>query len=131
MILLCRLGEGMVHKGKWTLPGGGQNFGETLEQTVAREVLEETGFTVHVGSLVSHGSVIWQAPEKDIHSFQFLFSATVRSGEITHEIGGSTDHAAWVELESISCDNAVDIVLRAKEIATLPSLNPGVDHYSG
>jgi len=36
----------------WTLPGGGVNDGETLEQTVIREVKEESGLDVTVGQLL-------------------------------------------------------------------------------
>ncbi len=35
------------------LPGGGQNQFETLEEAVAREVLEETGYLVKVGRFVA------------------------------------------------------------------------------
>ena len=114
-ILLCRLGDGLEHTGRWTLPGGGQDFGETLEETVVREVWEETGLTVSVESLVSYSSKIWQRAESDIHSFQFLFSATVIGGELRNEMDGSTDLAEWVNFDAISSDNSVDIVHRALE----------------
>ena len=39
--------------GKWELPGGGVEFGEAPEDTVVREVKEETGMSVAVISLIS------------------------------------------------------------------------------
>ena len=38
--------------GRWTLPGGALELGETLEVGVAREILEETGLEVRVGPLI-------------------------------------------------------------------------------
>lgn len=38
--------------GKWCLPGGFLNFGETPEQALGREVLEETGLAVRVGPIL-------------------------------------------------------------------------------
>jgi len=37
---------------RWSLPGGGLELGETLQQAVAREALEETGLVVDVGPVV-------------------------------------------------------------------------------
>ena len=42
----------------WELPGGYWEPGESLEQTAAREVLEETGVEVEVGELVC--TLVWE-----------------------------------------------------------------------
>ncbi len=42
----------------WELPGGYWEPGESLEQTTAREVLEETGVPVEVGELVC--TMVWE-----------------------------------------------------------------------
>ena len=44
-VLLIQRGQEPL-KGVWTLPGGAVELGETLEQAVRREVLEETGLEV-------------------------------------------------------------------------------------
>ena len=120
-ILLCRLSGEMKHHGRWTLPGGGLEFGETLEAGLQREVREETGLEIAPKTLLAHHSGLWQLPDKEIHSFQFLFSVQVIGGTLTHEQNGSTDLVKWVEFDSITSENSVDIVHQALVLAKQPS----------
>lgn len=46
-VVLVRRGQPPLD-GRWTLPGGLMELGETIEQAVVREVKEETGWTVRV-----------------------------------------------------------------------------------
>ena len=50
-LLVVQRGRG-AGIGKWSVPGGHLEPGETLAAAVAREVAEETGLTVTVGPLV-------------------------------------------------------------------------------
>lgn len=45
VVLLIRRGQEPL-KGEWSLPGGAVELGETLEEALRREVLEETGLAV-------------------------------------------------------------------------------------
>ena len=38
--------------GQWSLPGGGVELGETLEDSIVREMLEETGLNIEVGPVI-------------------------------------------------------------------------------
>jgi 8-oxo-dGTP diphosphatase len=50
-VLLIQRGQEPL-KGEWSLPGGALELGETLEQGVRREVLEETGLEVETVGIV-------------------------------------------------------------------------------
>jgi len=50
-VLLIRRGQEPL-KGEWSLPGGAVELGETLEEAVCREVLEETGLVVEPAEIV-------------------------------------------------------------------------------
>lgn len=50
-VLLIRRGQEPL-KGQWSLPGGAVELGETLEEAICREVLEETGLSVQALDVV-------------------------------------------------------------------------------
>jgi ADP-ribose pyrophosphatase YjhB (NUDIX family) len=65
--LLIRRGREPL-MGQWSLPGGNLELGETLEEGVARELLEETGLTVRVGELIEVFDRIYMEDAGDVSS---------------------------------------------------------------
>lgn len=59
-VLLVRRGH-PPYEGRWALPGGFCDWGETTEQCCAREAKEETGLTVKVGDLLG----VFSKPGRD------------------------------------------------------------------
>lgn len=101
---------------EWVLPGGGMEHGEDPYDTVRREVFEETGYQVAVTGLLGvHTSrrVIRHGPlgtPTDHQGLSLLYAVEVTGGDLTPEIGGSTDFAAWQDLSALAGLNVVRVV---------------------
>ena len=65
------------NQNRWTILAGYAEAGESIEETVAREVKEEVG--INVKNIVYHGSQSWPHPAQ----LMFGFTAEYDSGEIT------------------------------------------------
>lgn len=68
---------------KWDVAGGTNEFGESLEQTLHREVKEETGLTIKVLSMVPHSiSRTWKHRDYLQHIIVFGFLCRAIKGTI-------------------------------------------------
>ncbi len=67
--------------GNWILPGGGVNFCEKLENTLMREILEETNLEVKINGFFKFYELI---SSPDEHRVIFYFNAEYVNGELKH-----------------------------------------------
>lgn len=123
-VLLTRFSERGFHTGRWGLPGGGVEHGETPAAATRREVREETGLEVTVGPLLLSDDVVVRgtAPngrDEELHSVGLVHLAEpCDAGLVEVEVreqDGTTDRVAWIRLEAVDRGElpVVDTVLRA------------------
>ena len=105
-ILLTRIAPGYPGAGRWHLPGGGTDHGETPEEALARELVEETSQRGRVAGLleISHrhdpAAVGPEGEPIDWHVVRVLFRVQIDTPTepvVTEEAGGSTAAAGWFE----------------------------------
>ena len=69
--------------GRWAMPGGWGDIGDAPAAMVAREVWEESGFTVSVDKLVGVYDGNRIQPFEFYHAYKLVFLCSIVSGEAT------------------------------------------------
>jgi len=100
-VVLVRRGS-EPYEGRWALPGGFVEVGETVRQAAVREAAEETGLAVEVSRLVG----VYSDPERDPrgHNVSVAFLARVLSGQMQ----AASDAAEVEDLDPNSVELAFD-----------------------
>ncbi|MCC7424739.1 MAG: NUDIX domain-containing protein [Planctomycetaceae bacterium] len=116
-ILLCRLAKRLPghREARWTLPGGGIDFGEPPEAAMIREVQEETGLLVEATLLAGIDSIVADAGGVPCHNIRIMYRARIVSGSLRNEIHGSTDLCQWWHKDQ--CPELVDVAQAGLRLA--------------
>jgi len=81
-VLLLKRSKKSLNAGKWDLPGGHLDKGESIEEALKREVSEETGLDVEMGEIL--GFTEFEKPAKQFKQEKrgLRFLAYLKSGEV-------------------------------------------------
>jgi 8-oxo-dGTP diphosphatase len=115
-LLLTRFAlEGHPDTGRWTMPGGGMEWGESPEATASRELLEETGLEGTIGAVLgvfSHWFTAQESARGEAgHVLGVVYDGVDVEGELRTEWADSTtDAAAWFTLDEIRALPTVPLV---------------------
>jgi 8-oxo-dGTP diphosphatase len=100
-VLLVKRGQPPL-RGRWSLPGGVVELGETLQEALVREVREETGLEVEVGPVVEVLERIEREADNRVeyHYVIIYYRCLVCGGRLA--CGSDADDARWVAASDVA-----------------------------
>ena len=119
-VLLIKRG-GQPSSGKWSLPGGMVELGETTVQAVEREIAEECGLKIRVAGLAGVLDRVVKDAEGRIRYHWVLVDYLAYPESETICAGSDAAEARWVPVNEIDgldvTDGLLDMIRRAVALA--------------
>ena len=119
-VLLVKRG-GQPSAGKWSLPGGLVDLGETTVEAIAREVAEECGLQIRIAGLAG---IVDRVVRDDAGRVRYHY---VLVDYLAHPVAGTlvpgsdAADAQWVDVDAVErldiTDGLVDMIRRAQALA--------------
>lgn len=99
--------------GRYAVPGGGVELGESLIEGLKREVIEETGIEIKVGGLIhfSEEFFYYEPTDEAFQSYRFFYHCKpntltlVRDNEVDDE---EVEMPRWVPIEGLNAGHFQD-----------------------
>jgi len=119
-VLLVRRG-GQPSSGKWSLPGGLVELGETTAEAVRREIHEECGIEITVVGVAGVVDRVTRDADGRVRYHYVLVDYLAWPGSEAIVAGTDAAECRWVEIEGIGeldvTEGLVDMIRRAEALA--------------
>jgi 8-oxo-dGTP diphosphatase len=99
-VLLVRRGK-PPRAGRWSLPGGAQQLGETMAEAARREVMEEVGLEVALGDIVATVDLIEHDPHERVRYHYTLIDFVAEAPSAALRPGSDAADARWFSVAEI------------------------------
>lgn len=109
------------YRGRWGLPGGAVELGETVHAALRREVMEETGIAIDVGHFLVYKDAISRDAEGRVRFHYVVFFFTARPVGGTLAADSDAAEARWVECARLP---ELDLTPGADDVLRLAALWP-------